>query len=69
MPAMRIGVAWRGGWDPAITEATVPDNMTGKTGRIQAGVTSGSRSQYRFFGIEEELQDKVDQYDSFRKNG
>lgn len=31
-----------------MTEATVPDNMTGKTGRIQAGVTLGFRSQCRF---------------------
>lgn len=52
-----------------MTEATVPDNMTGKTGRIQAGVTLGSRSQYRFVGIGEELQDEVNKYDSFHKNG
>lgn len=37
-PATRIGSACSGDWLPPITLASVPHNMTGNTGRIQAGV-------------------------------
>ncbi len=33
-----IGIAKWAGWEVAIAEATVPDNMTGKIGRIHPGV-------------------------------
>lgn len=38
MPATKIGRAWSGGWVLPMSEARVPHNMIGKTGRIQAGV-------------------------------
>ena len=58
---MRMGIAWCEGWDPAVAEATVPDSMIGKTGRIHAGVTVSSQSQFHFFEIEETSRDKVDE--------
>lgn len=41
-----MGIAWCGGCDPDITEATVPDNMMGNTGRIHAGVMDWSVSGF-----------------------
>ncbi len=35
---MRIGSAWFGGWEGERREASVPQSMMGKTGRIHAGV-------------------------------
>ena len=35
---MIMGIAERAGWDAAIAEATVPDNMTGNSGKIKDGI-------------------------------
>lgn len=37
-PAVMMGIAERGGWFAAMTEAMVPLSMTGKAGRIQDGI-------------------------------
>ncbi len=38
MPATSMGRACLGGWEGAISAATVPQSIVGKMGRIQAGV-------------------------------